>query len=165
MSPYYVIDLDHRDTDQVFSYYHGNGMLHFNATLLGRLHAAMPAEFRRITMDLDEAVYDLCMKHRGIEEPRIAGLPAKILREPGYGVLFSDGAFSIVDGHHRLVRRWRGGVRMMDFWITIEDVWRHCLVDYPPEVKEQLARGMPPRVENPERIPSVVALHPRERES
>lgn len=157
----YSVTIDHRETDQVFSYYHADKMLHFNASLLGRLHKQIPAGFRRITMDLDQAVYDLCMNNRGIEEPKIAALEAKSLRDPGYGVLFESGLFTIVDGHHRLVRRWRGGVRVMDFWVAGPDVWQHCLVHYAPEFEQMLAEGMPPRVADPEPMPSAVILHPR----
>src|ERR1035437_1619960 len=113
--PAYSIEIEHRERDQVFSYYHNDTMLHFNASLLARLHKQMPNEFRRITMDLGQAEYDLCMANRGIEEPKLANLTAQMLREPGYGVLFEGGTFTIVDGHHRLVRRWRGYVHVMDF--------------------------------------------------
>lgn len=159
--PIYELEVEHRETDQVFSYYHGGGdeMLHFNVSLLARLHKQMPAEFRRITMDIGQAEYDLCMGHRGIEEPKVAKLSPKSLREPGYGCLFDEGSFTIVDGHHRLVRRFRGGVRVMDFWVSPRMIWEHCLVEYNEEGKRKVAEAMPPRVENPEMIPSVVKLH------
>jgi hypothetical protein len=157
--PVYALDIEHRDTDQVFSYYHGAEMLHFNATLLARLHAQMPNEFRRITMDIGQAEYDLCMQHRGIEEPKVERLQPKQLRDPGYGCLFNDGSFTIVDGHHRLVRRYRGGVRVMDFWISPRAIWEHCLVEYSAEGEKQIAANLPPRVENPEMLPSFVRLH------
>jgi hypothetical protein len=158
--PMYEVEIEHRDTDQVFSYWHGDVMLHFNATLLGRLRKAMPNEFRRITMDITEAEYSMCMSHRGIEEPRVNSLRPSELREPGMGVLFDDDhSFTIVDGHHRLVRRYRGGVRVMDFWVTYEAVWRHCLVEYTAEGERMLADAMPPKVENPVSIPSSVTVH------
>lgn len=155
----YALEIEHRETDQVFSYYHGTAMLHFNASLLKRLHEQMPKEFCRITMDIGQAEYDLCMEHRGIEEPKVEALRPKDLREPGYGVLFDDDSFTIVDGHHRLVRRYRGGVRVMDFWIAPQAIWQHCLVEYTAEGEQQLAENMPPRVEDPVSIPSRVKLH------
>lgn len=157
--PAYIIDVEHRDSDQVFSYYHGDRMLHFNATLLARMHKQMPDEFRRITMDLDEGVYRLCTENRGIEEPKVEALRPRDLREPGYGVLFEDGSFSIVDGHHRLVRRYRGGVRVMDFWVTSRSVWQHCLIEYTEEGERELAKSIPPKNENPEHIFTHVELH------
>jgi len=167
--PFYEVEIEHLDTDQVFSYYHGPDasggydMLHFNVTLLARLRDAMPDQFRRITMDFGDAEYELCMQHRGIEEPKITALEPKQLREPGYGVLFDDGLFSIVDGHHRLVRRYRGGVRVMDFWVTHRDVWQHCLVEYSEEGEKILSAAMPERVENPVNIASHVTLHPKDK--
>lgn len=158
--PAYVIDIEHRDDDQVFSYYHGDGMLHFNVTLLARLHKQMPDEFRRITMDLTQENYDLCIKHRGIEEPKITNLTPKQLREPGYSVVLGNGLFTIVDGHHRLVRRWRGGVRVMDFWITHRPVWEHCLVPYGTEAEAELVKAIPPRVTEPKPlIASAIMVH------
>jgi hypothetical protein len=161
--PAYHVEIEHRDTDQVFSYHHGDAMLHFNASLLARLHKSMPGEFRRITMDLSEDEYTLCMAHRGIEEARVTALSPTTLRDPGYGVLFDNGLFTIVDGHHRLVRRYRGGVRVMDFWVTHRDVWQHCLVQYSAEGEALLAAGMPPKAEDPVSIASRITLHPKDR--
>lgn len=158
--PAYTVEIEHRDTDQVFSYYHGDKMLHFNATLLARLHEAMKPEFKRITMDIGQAEYDLCMKHRGIEEPKVERLRPADLREPGYGVFFEEGSFTIVDGHHRLVRRYRAGVRVMDFWVCFPEVWQACLIEYTPEGEELLAKSIPPRVEDAALIPSRVTVKP-----
>jgi hypothetical protein len=159
--PAYLVELEHRESDQVFSYYHGNKLMHFNASLLARLHKSMPGEFRRITLDITQGEYDLCMQHRGVEEPKVAGLPARQLREPGYGVMFEDGSFTIIDGHHRLVRRFRGGVRVMDFWVTDETIWRHCLVEYTEEGEREISASLPPKVDLPERLLSTVELHPK----
>ncbi len=157
--PAYAVEIEHRDTDQVFSYYHGNKMLHFNATLLARLHQQMKPEFQRITMDIGDAEYDLCMKHRGIEEDKVTKLSPADLREPGYAVVFEDGFFTIVDGHHRLVRRYRGGVRVMDFWVCMPEVWRNCLVEYTEEGEREIAKALPERVDDPTSIASTVKVH------
>lgn len=160
--PSYLIDIEHLPTDQVFSYHHGEENLHFNATLLARLHKQMPDEFRRITMDIDHAIYDLCMKYRGIEEHRVVGLLPRNLREPGYGAVFEDGRFTVIDGHHRLVRRYRGGVRVMDFFVAPPPIWRACLVPYTAEESAMVMTGVPPRVEHPTDIASRVTVHPNE---
>lgn len=157
--PAYEVEIEHRETDQVFSYYHGDGMLHFNVTLLARLHKSMPNEFRRLTLDITDDEYKLCLEHRGIEEAKVEALTPKQLREPGYSVALDNGLFTIVDGHHRLVRRYRGGVRVMDFWITHRDVWQHCLVEYTKEGEDILAQSIPARVENPAAIASHVKVH------
>lgn len=159
--PAYEVEIEHRESDQVFSYYHDNHMLHFNASLLARLHKVMPDEFRRITMDIGEAEHNLCMAHRGIEEPKVERLTFEQMREPGYGVLFPEGTFTIVDGHHRLVRLYREGVRAMDLWVTDHQIWQHCLVQYDESFEKELAKGMPERVENPTTLPSEVTIHPK----
>lgn len=161
--PAYRIEIEHRETDQVFSYYHGDEMLHFNATLLARLHKQMPGEFRRITMTLDEQTYNLCMDHRGIEEDKVTNLRPRDLREPGYAVFFDEGSFTMIDGHHRLVRRYRGGVRVMDFYVTDDQVWKHCLVEYSEEGEREIARSLPERVHEPMSFASEVVLHPEEK--
>lgn len=155
----YEIDISPQEGDQVFSYYRGETLLHFNVSLLARLREQMPNEFRRITMTLSDAEYNLCIRHRGIEEPKVERLTGKSLREPGYAVLFDDTSFSIVDGHHRLVRRYRGGVRTMDFWVTHEPVWRHVLVSYTPEEEAQFIGDIPARVDEPATIVSPVIVH------
>jgi hypothetical protein len=158
----YSVEIEHRKTDQVFSTYHADAMLHFNVSLLARLHKQMSGEYRKITMDIGEMEYELCMMHRGIEEPKIEALTATQLREPGYGVLFADGLFTIVDGHHRLVRRYRGGCRTMDFWVTYPEAWRPCLIPSTPEEDAEVAKGLPPRVLEPGQLASLVAIHPME---
>jgi hypothetical protein len=128
-------------------------------SLLARLHKQMSGEFRKITMDLDEATYELCVKHRGIEEPKVEALTATQLREPGYGVLFADGLFTIVDGHHRLVRRYRGGCRTMDFWVTYPEAWSPCIIKSTAEEDAEIAQGMPERVLAPGLVASSVMVH------
>lgn len=150
---------EHRDTDQVFSYYHGDSMLHFNTSLLSRIHKRVPSAFARITMDITEAEYNLCMVHRGIEEEKVARLRGAQLREPGLGALFDNGSFSIIDGHHRLVRRYRGGIRTMDFYCCASSLWTQCLVHYPAEYEAMIAETIPPRVEHKTDLFSHVKVH------
>ncbi len=148
-----AVEIEHKKTDQVFSYYHADKLLHFNVTLLARLRDAVPQMFRRITLGVGAAEYDLCIQHRGIEEPKVSALTNGQANEPGYGVFFADDdSFSIVDGHHRLVRRYRDGAREMAFYVTTQSLWQHCLIEYPEEANRQIAAGLPPKVENPEHI-------------
>jgi hypothetical protein len=154
-----VVEIEHLFDDQVFSYHADDKMLHFNVSLLHRMRKQVPGRFRRITMDLDQTTYDLCINHRGIEENKVRALQPASLRDPGYGVILEDDSFVMVDGHHRLVRRFRGGVRVMDFWVTDKPIWQHCLVHYPKELEEFLAEGMPPKVGNPPQFQSHITIH------
>lgn len=157
-----ISGLDHWPTDQIFSYYYQDQMLHFNATLLARIREVMPKQFGKISMDIEQDVYDMIMQHRGIEEPKVERLSPKSLREPGYGVILPDNSFVMVDGHHRLVRRYRGGLRTMVMFVTDKQIWQHCLVEYPKELEELIAAEMPPKVDNPPVIASAVTIHGRD---
>lgn len=157
--PAYEVEIEHRENDQVFSYWHGSKLLHFNTSLLARLREQMPKEFRRVTMTIGAPEYDLCMKQRGVEEEKVEKLTPPQLRDPGYAVMFEEGTFSIVDGHHRLVRRYRGGVRVMDFFVTQEAVWTHCLVEYTEEGESKIAEALPPRTDESEQIASHITVH------
>jgi hypothetical protein len=157
--PAFPVEIEHRVTDQVFSYYHGDKMLHFNATLLARLHKQIgPSQFAKVSMDLTQETYDLCMNHRGIEEEKVNRLRARDLRQPGYGVLFEDdGSFTLIDGHHRLVKRWRIGLRSIGLYVCFEEVWRHCLVSYTAEHEARLMAAMPAKVDDPALMPTHVS--------
>lgn len=157
--PAYEIEIEHREADQVFSYWHGDKLLHFNTSLLARLREQMPKEFRRVTLTIGAPEYDLCMKHRGIEEAKVEKLTPPQLRDPGYAVLFEEGSFSIVDGHHRLVRRYRGGVRTMDFFVAPEVIWTHCLVEYTEEGEAKVMANLPLRTDGLEEIASHIVVH------
>jgi hypothetical protein len=158
-----AIDLSPQEGDQVFSYYRGETMLHFNTSLLARIRKEAPQVFRRVTIELDDAIYNLCMDHRGIEEPKVERLRPADLREPGYAAIFPESDYTIVDGHHRLVRRYRGGVRTMDFYFSIKQIWQHCLVHYGEEALAQIADSLPERVQDDrQHIASFARLHPSE---
>lgn len=158
------IDVHIEATDQVFSYYYEDTMLHFNTSMLARIHKQLPDEFRLFEMNVTDAEYSLCMQHRGIEEPKVAALKGKNLREPGYGVLFDKWltnkvpTFTIVDGHHRLVRRYRGGIRTMSYWICFPYIWRNCLMPGSAEIDAIIAKALPPKVENEPSIFSQVRM-------
>lgn len=145
------IDIHLEETDQVFSVYHENVLLHFNVTLLARIRKQLPKEFHLMRLTISEAEYGLTMEHRGIEEPKVAALRGKDLREPALGVLWdelSEGvpSYTMIDGHHRLVRRFRGGVRFIDMWVCFSNIWRTCLMPSTPEEDAKIAKVLPPQV-------------------
>lgn len=154
------VTIDHRITDQVFSYYHDQSMLHFNVSLLARLRGQLPTNaFARVTLDVGPGEYALVMEHRGIEDTKLTALKPEDLREPGYGVLFEDGSFTMVDGHHRLVARYRNGAHTMGLWVCFPEVWRACLVEYGTETEAILAQHLPAPCDNPDLLVSAITLH------
>lgn len=160
--------VEHRESDQVFSYFYGDGtplhvndMLHFNVTLLDRLRKVSPemaSQFRRVTMQLGADEYDLTMQHRGIEEPKVKRLTEAQRDEPGYAVILPNGSYTIVDGHHRLVRRYRDGRRSMEFYFCMRNVWNACLVEYTDEGNEKIRAGLPPRVADAPMIATAIKV-------
>lgn len=154
-----AIPISHEEGDQIFSYHRGEDILHFNVTLLARIRAAAPEAFRKIEIELTPDIYNVCMDHRGIEEPKVEALTATQLREPGYAVVFPEGDYTVVDGHHRIVRRYRGGARTMDlYFCPLRDIWQHCLVPYTEEETAHIASFLPERVQGAAMIPTVARL-------
>jgi hypothetical protein len=66
--------------------------------------------------------------------------------------------YTVVDGHHRLVRRFRGGVRQMDFYACMPSLWRQILMPSSPEEDAVVAKTLPDRPENPTNIIHEVTM-------
>lgn len=151
-----AIEFSLEQGDQVFSYWLDKELVHFNVSLLHRVRKVAPEFFRLIDIPLTEEIYDLCIKHRGIEEPRVERLCGKHLREPGYVALWNTDKqipdYTVVDGHHRIVRRYRGGVRTMSFWASDEFIWRQILM---PEYLLDMERVMADLPERP-KVPTNI---------
>lgn len=149
-----AFEMEYLDTDQVFSYWmDGTDLIHINASLLERVRKVAPSMFRKFTIPLSQEIYDLCMNHRGIEEWKVERLKGKHLREPGHIILWSGDRmdqgipdYTFVDGHHRIVRRWRGGVRTIEAWACLPQLWTQCLMPYTPELHAMIAKMTPPPV-------------------
>jgi hypothetical protein len=158
-----IIELTMEPTDQVFSYYSDSDakLLHLNVGLLARVRKLVPEGFRKMTLELTELEYELCIKHRGVEEPRVAALRGRDLREPGYIILTPPDTYKVVDGHHRMVRRYRGGIRSMEFWAAVPDIWTQCLMTCSPEDEAILAANLPDRVLAPASIPTRILKNSR----
>jgi len=123
--------------DQVFTYNRTDTgeQLNFNVSLMDRLRKEHPNWFWKQELPLDDTIYDLVMRGRGVEEYKVERLTPEQVDEPGIGVLLNDDVdevapnqFVLVDGNHRLVKRFRAGLRGMDVWITLKPVWEVCLM-------------------------------------
>lgn len=132
-------------TDAVFSYERADTkeLFYFNTDLLERIRQQQPGWFRRITLDVIPEIYDLVLLGRGIEEAHLKTLSAERLEEPGLGIHFDDGAFVLVDGNHRLVERYRRGLKSIDVWATVSGVWQLCQVNPCPELKTMMDAERP----------------------
>jgi len=149
-------------SDPVFSYQRANSdeVLYFNTGLLDRMRLQQPHLFKRITLDVTPDIYDLVLTQRGIEEPHLKTLSAARLTEPGLGAIFEDGTFSLVDGNHRLVQRYRLDMKKFDVWICTKSVWELCLVNLPPEIRAALDGERPVmRTDTTGNVVSKALLH------
>lgn len=148
-------------TDQVFTYEHHDTreLLHFDTSLLGRIYKQAPELFTRITLEVTPEMYAMVMKYRGIEEPKIDALTDAQLAEPGLAAIFPPDSSVTVDGHHRLVKRYRNGLREMDFLYTVRRVWEHCLLPATPEEAAALREVLPPSPERKITLGSRGTIH------
>lgn len=140
------LNLTRQITDHVFSYerHDTHQTYYWNTSLLERIRLQRPHWFKRITLDIIPQIYDLVLLHRGIEEPHIAALSNERMEEPGLGLFFNDNdQFVLVDGNHRLVKRYRRGLKQMDVWTTVEPVWSLCNETLPPMLRELLDSERP----------------------
>lgn len=156
------LELSLEMTDQVFSYLHHDSgkLLHFNTSLLGRIYKQAPKLFKRITFEITPDIYAMVMKYRGIEEPQVAAITEARMQEPGLAVIFPEDRSSVtVDGHHRLVKRYRAGLREMDFLYTMPLVWKHCLMPATPEEAAAIRADLPPSPDNKIVLGSRGTLH------
>lgn len=74
---------------------------------------------------------DIITHRGGIEEPRIARLTPQYRDKPIIGIFWEDGLFMVVDGNHRLLRRWRDGFTDTKAFIFTHPFWRQFLIDLP----------------------------------
>ena len=113
--------------DQIFSHEDLDGVVrHFNASamLRGVVREVVPATFYRIT--LEEELIDHLVSNHGIEEHHLDR--ALDLEEPVLMVEFSDGKSLVIDGNHRLVKRWRLGKKVASAAVVAPGNWEKFLV-------------------------------------
>jgi len=135
------------ETDQIFTVHHrSEDKFYFiNVGLLHRLRKAAPHTFKLIRLDISEELYNFYMAQRGIEEDHIARMKGAQLREPGMAIFDEAGDMTMIDGHHRAVRRYRGNLKWLNVWVTVPMVWRQALVDAPEGslMRAFLMQGVP----------------------
>jgi hypothetical protein len=64
------------------------------------------------------------------------------LSQPGIVLVFPNDEGTITaDGNHRIVRRFRDGLRTMDFYFVHWRLWRQFQLDAPHWLTKQMAEG------------------------
>lgn len=79
-------------------------------------------------LPINESIYASVMETNGIEERKIARLEPPHLDRPILIIEILDG-HKIVDGGHRLCRKFRDGERTIRAFMISEPIWRRFLVD------------------------------------
>lgn len=93
--------------------------------------------FEMYQAQLNATWIDYSYKAGGCEETGIERLQPRDLRRPGIMVMWGRGNQSMIDGNHRLVRRWREGLTTFDYAMVIApDVFAaKCIVPEGDEYK------------------------------
>jgi len=124
-------------TDELFSHEDLHGATrHFNASAMTRAVLANTVTPVFETLALYDDLVAHIEKFHGVEEPHLANLGSSI-NNPIIVVEFPDGDNLVVDGNHRVVKRWRLGLKTVPAAIFKPGQWEPFLVtgvDIPREI-------------------------------
>jgi hypothetical protein len=122
---------DQNPFDEVFDF-DDNGRRRFiNASAVRRLYETAPKAFQKIRVEITDELFSLVLLRRGVEEWKVKRLPRKVwLNQPVMGIFLNDACdlYVAIDGNHRIVKRYRAGLRYFDMAATVPELWRKCLV-------------------------------------
>jgi hypothetical protein len=117
--------------DQIFNHTDPQGVTrHFNASAMTRAILSRKVAPTLMQFELDEHTAKHIEANHGIEEKHLATIDDKMLESPVIMVHFEDGSDLIVDGSHRVVKRWRNGLRTVDAVLFMPGQWEPFLVDF-----------------------------------
>lgn len=125
--------LDCGPKDQIFSHIDLRGVArHFNASAMTRAVLMGQVKPMPVVCDLYQELIDHTMAHGGIEEAHIENV-AETSEHPVLLVEFADGESLLVDGNHRIIWRWRHGLRNVKALVFKPGQWEPFLVENMPE--------------------------------
>lgn len=123
---------DGHPLDQIFTHVDPEGVTrHFNASAL--LRAIMRKQIQPlpqfIELGLDEGLVDYIEKNQGVEQDHVERISEASTNNPILMVEFKDdGTHVIIDGSHRVVKRWRMGKHSIPCILVKEPGWVPFLV-------------------------------------
>jgi len=91
------------------------------------------------TVGITDTDAKFILANSGIEQLRLRRLTPAQINEPGIIIHLPDNTDIIVDGNHRLVRRWQLGFATMNFYILGEARARSAQLAFPSDKGEALA--------------------------
>jgi hypothetical protein len=120
---------DGHPTDEIFSHTDLQGVTrHWNTSAMVRAVFQRRVKPSLVNCPLTEDLIQHIEQNHGVEEPNIAQLPDKVLEIPVVLVHFDDGSDLLVDGNHRVVKRWRKGLRDVNAMLFQPKDWEPFLL-------------------------------------
>jgi hypothetical protein len=123
-----------RQVIEVFTYIDEDGKdYHFAMPLLKRYADAFADGTRNgtlptIELPIDQELVNGSRAKRGVEQEILDGMSDDRMNDPIYSVIWHGTELLVVDGHHRLVKRWDKGLKTVNTVIFPEEIWRKCLI-------------------------------------
>jgi hypothetical protein len=104
---------------------------HFNATDLYRDILAGKVNYSVFVVPFTGSDYLRIVNDNGVEEPRVDRLTYNICRRPILVAQFPQGEHVLIDGNHRVVRRFREGLNYCTAFFVEHPAWSKYLVTMP----------------------------------
>jgi len=98
----------------------------------------LPRLFRhdKLLTSLAKKQVDFVRNNNGVNDTFLHTISKARLREPGILVMLPDVSYVVVDGNHRMVRRYDTGHLDMLFYTFTLQVAEHALLNIPPEMQK-----------------------------
>lgn len=97
--------------------------------LVGRIQAVIDAGHTvdgPITVEILEHQYQHVIERNGVEAERVARLDPSRRDKPVLFADMGDGTHVLIDGNHRVARRWQDGLRDVEAYLVPHSFWHPC---------------------------------------
>lgn len=122
------------DKDEAFTHIDKDTgeMRHFAIGVMNKFAFAYAGSCQDIicqTLGISEQNIEILEAYGGIEEHRIKRFDEQHRDKPILGIYWGDGTFTVVDGNHRVLRRWRDGFKIVKAFCFKFPFWEQFLFD------------------------------------
>lgn len=128
------------NSQEVFSHKDDDGIL--RVFLVGTMLSFIEdypqcADILHVNAPIDPNYVQWAKKNMGIEQPRLDRLQGPYLSKPCIGIFWPDNKMTIVDGNHRIVKRYESGFDKVNLIIFKYPLWENFILA-PEEVQNFL---------------------------
>jgi hypothetical protein len=124
---------------QVFTFMSGDGTTyHFDILKLNDMIEMHPSQYKVETYAIRAEDIDHIVKFNGIEQEHIDRIPESEVNKFGIIIQWQDSTQTIINGNHRMVKRFRLGYDFMKFYVLTMQQTKKSLLAIPPEVSSSL---------------------------